>query len=471
MTRATLALLLFSSLAGAADRSQPPAPAAPRPVRLPATQRLTLSNGLPVLIVPQHELPTVQLSLVIGTGAASDPVGRPGVAAMTADILDEGAGTRNALELADALDAMGADLGTGSSWDSSSVNLHVPVKRLAEALTLMADVVLRPTFPAPELERLRKEALTELLQLRSEPGGIAGSALAHAIFGAHRYGVTSTAKTVAAITLEDLRHFHATHYRPGNATLLVVGDVEPSVGALLETAFSSWPRGGAPPAALPAPRPLRARSLWLVDRPGAPQSVIRMGHAGPSRTAADYYPREVMSTLLGGLFTSRLNDNLREKHGYAYGASAGFGYRRVSGNFSARTNVQTPSTAPAVTEMLNELVKIHAPAEPDEAVRARSYLALSYPEQFETPGQIAAKLAERVVYGLPEDEFESYVPRVLAVDAAAMQRAAQAIDPDHIAIVVVGDRAKIEAPLRALGIAPLRVVTVDEVLGPAPKLD
>jgi len=177
----------------------------------------------------------------------------------------------------------------------------------------------------------------------------------------------------------------------------------------------------------------------------------------------------VMNTLLGGLFTSRLNDNLRETHGYAYGARSSFSYRRVGGSFAAAADVHTPQTAAALTEMLREIARMQEPPTADEAARARSYLAMSYPEQLETPGQIAAQLAELVVYGLPESTFAEYVPRLLAVGPPEMARAARVLDPQHMAIVVVGDRAKIEGPLRALKIAPLRLATADEVLGPAPR--
>jgi zinc protease len=474
MTRALIALLLLTaSPALAADRSQPPPVGPPRAVQLPQLMRHTLSNGLPVLVARHAEVPTVQVLLLIGSGSAADPKARPGTAAMAADMLDEGAGTRNALELADALDWLGADLGTGASWDASSVRMHVPVRRLAEALPLMADIALRPTFPSAEMERLRKEALTNLLQLRDEPRSLGAVALSRAVFGDHRYGrmATGDGASLTALTVEELRKFHGEHYRPGNATLIVVGDVLPSIVETLESVFGSWPKGGGPPAPLPVPAAVKERAIWLVDRPGAAQSVVRVGQTGPDRKTPIHPSLEVMNTLLGGLFTSRLNDNLRETHGYAYGASSGFSFRRVGGSFSAAADVQTPSTAPALAEMVKELERIRTPAADDEVARARSYLAMSYPEEFETPGEVAGKLAELFVYGLPPETFEQYVPRVLAVDAKEMQQAAEAtLDPTRMVIVVVGDRAQVEAPLRALNLGPLRIVPVDEVLGAPPDL-
>jgi zinc protease len=472
----TLAAVAVSlaSFAAAADRSRPPEPGPPRTVTLPDVQRRTLPNGLTVLIVEQHEVPTVQVSLWVRAGAAADPKERPGVAAMTADLLDEGAGNRGALELADALDGLGAQLTTGAGWDASSAGLHVPVKRLPEALPLLADIVLRPRFDPAELERARKEALTAILQQRDDPEELAAAALAHAIFGDHRYGTPSTgdAQSLSQMTGDDVRRFHAQHYRPGNATLIVVGDVTSAVLDLVERAFGAWPAGGTMPAAVAPPRAGGDRPLWLIDRPGAAQSVVRIGQVAPVRRAPRYHALEVANTLLGGLFTSRLNDNLREKNGYAYGAASGIDYRRVAGRFRAAANVQTPSTAPALSEMLKELGRIVTPAQEDEVARTRSYLAMSYPQQFETPGQIAAQLADQVVYELPPDEFTSYVPKVMAVTVEGAARAAASVlKPGQMAVVIVGDRARIEAPLRGLKLGTWRIVTTDEVLGPPPRLD
>jgi len=477
MKRAAAVLAVLAagaSIAAGIDRSRPPEPGPPRAVVLPEVQRRTLPNGLTVLVVEQHEVPTVQVSLLVAAGAAADPKDRPGVAAMTADLLDEGAGTRGALELADVLDGLGAQVSTGAGWDSASAGAHVPVKHLAQTLPLLADIVLRPRFEPAELDRLRTEALTAILQQRDDPEELAAAAWPRAVFGEHRYATPATgdARSIAALTVEDVRRFHGQHYRPGNATLLIVGDVTPAVVDLATQAFGAWPAGGTRPLALPVPRAVKERRLWLIDRPKAAQSVVRIGQVAPDRHVRHYHALEVANTLLGGLFTSRLNDNLRETHGYAYGANSRIEYRRVGGTFRAAANVQTPSTAPALTEMLKELRRIVTPAPPDEIARARSYLAMSYPQQFETPAQIASQLAQQIVYELPADEFASYVPKTMAVGVAeAARAAADTLRPEQMAVVVVGDRAVIEAPLRALNLGTWRIVTTDEVLGPPPKLD
>ena len=470
------ALLATAPLLAQADRSHPPKPGPVKPLKLPRVERLKLSNGIGVVLVGMHEVPVVEVILVLRAGAVTDPAGREGLAAMTADMLDEGAGGKDALALADAIDFLGATVGAGSAWDVSTVRLRVPVARLDEALSLMADVALRPDFPEAELQRLRKEALTDLLQARDEPGAIAALALAQAVFGpAHRYGKpqAGSAEQIAAFTVADLRAFHAARYVPSAATLVVVGDASASVLPSLEKAFGSWKAASAatPVPALTAPRQLTGRSIWLVDKKEAAQSSLRLGRVGPAWPDPAYAPNQVMNTLLGGSFTSRLNDNLREQHGYAYGARSGFRRNLTGGLFQVATDVQTDKTGPAVGEVFKELARILTPAAADEVERARSYAALGYAGDFETTGQLAQRMVDAVVYGLPDGFYEGFVPKALAVDTAALQQAARgAIDTKKIALVVVGDRAKVEAPLRALNLGEIKNLTVDDVMGRVPEI-
>ena len=466
-----------SALRGQADRSQPPKPGPARPLKLPAVERHALANGVKVLLVGMHEVPVVEVILVLRAGATTDPAGREGLAAMTADMLDEGAGGKDALALADAADFLGAKISAAASWDASTVRLRVPVARLDDALALLADVALRPDFPEAELQRLRKEALTELLQARDEPGAIANRALAQAVFGpSHRYGKPQAgdAAQIASLSVAELRAFHAARYAPGGAALVVAGDVTASVLPALEKAFGAWKASG-PPAPLPvvpAPRQLASRSVWLVDKKEAAQSSLRVGRVGPAWPDPAYAPNQVMNTLLGGSFTSRLNDNLREQHGYAYGAGSRFRRYLAGGLFFVATDVQTDKTGPGVAEVFKELDRILLPATADEVERARNYTALGYVGDFETTSQLAQRMVDAVVYGLPDGFYEGFVPQALAIDAAGLQQAARgAIDPKRLALVVVGDRAKVEAPLRALGLGELKSLTVDDVMGPAPKLD
>jgi zinc protease len=480
--RVLLVLLLFSLAATDRavatspdpDRSKPPAPGPPAKLELPAIQKLSLSNRIPVLFIERHRVPLVQISVVVGAGAAADPRGKAGLANLTAEMLDRGAGGRSALELSDVVDHLGADLSAAAGWDQTLVGLNVPSLRLGEALSVLADVVRRPAFPPEELERVRKELLTELLQWRDEPRALVRVAFARALYGDHPYGrvTEGSERTVGGMTRADLQAFYAAYFQPGNVTLVAAGDVTAQVLlAKLEEAFGSWSGNAALPAPVPAAPQARGRAVWLVDLPEAAQSEIRIGRVGPSRNTSDYFPLVVANTLLGGSFTSRLNQNLREQHGYAYGAGSVFDFRLSTGPFFAAAAVQTDKTAAALSEFFKELEGIRRPVSEDELARAKNYVALRYPAGFETVGELAAKLEEKVVFGLPDDFFTSYMDRVAKVTAADVARAtAQWIDPRAVVVVVVGDRKKIEAGIKALNLGPLRVLSVDEVLGrPGPR--
>ncbi len=460
-------------LAGAQgpDRSAPPRPGPAPALTLPAITRRALSNGAPVWVVERHGVPVVHVTLVIRAGAWADPPDRFGLASLTAAMLDEGAGERDALAVADALDALGADLVTSAGWDASVVDLHVPVARLADALPILADVVLRPRFEDAELERLRAERLTSLQQARDNPAAIAGLAFPRLVYGpAHRYGtgLQGTAETLKAFTTADLRAFHTRVYRPEHAVFIVVGDLAADEAvARLDRAFGAWRGTGPPPAAAPlaGPPPPRGRQVYLVDKPGAAQSQIRIGWVGAPRTTPDYYAIEVLNTILGGSFTSRLNQNLREQHGYTYGASSRFDFRAGAGPFFAAAGVQTDKTAEALREFFKELEGIRQPVPADELERAKNYLALRFPRRFETTRGVASQLAELAIYQVPDDFFTTYVDRIQAVTAADVARvAARYIQPDRFLILVVGDRQAVEARVRALDLGPLTVLSVDDIV-------
>jgi zinc protease len=451
---------------------RPALQAAPR-FTMPPLQRFTLSNGLPVMLVEKHGVPIVQVNLVARAGSVLDPAGKVGLASVAADMMDEGAGSRSALELADAVEFLGVQLSTGASLHSLEVGLHAPVSKLEAALDLMADVALRPTFPQDELERLRARRLTALGQRRDQPRSIAGVLFDRTLFGAeHPYGRgTSDPAGIRGLTRDDLTSFHQTYLRPGNAALIVVGDVTMAqVQPLLEARFGrTWAAGQVPAAARLTPAAqVPRRAIYLVDKPGAAQSVIRIGRIGAARSTPDYYALQVLNTILGGSFTSRLNQNLRETHGYAYGAGSSFGFRPVAGPFTASSDVQTAVTAPALTEFFNELRGIRNPIPAEELEKARSYVALSFPEPFGSVRGTAAMLAELYLNDLPDDTFNHFTERVLAVTAADVQRVArQYVDPDRVAVIVVGDRSQIEAGIRALNLGTVQTLTIDDVLGPA----
>jgi zinc protease len=453
------------------DRSKPPAPGPAPTLTLPAIQKFALGNGLRVWVLEQHEVPIVQANLVVLSGASADVPGQFGAASLTAAMLDEGAAGKAALALADEVEFLGAQLSTSASFDASAVRLSTPAAKLNEALGLMAQVALTPDFPTQELERLRTERLTALLQARDDAATLSSIAFPRLLYGPeHRYGTGAggTESSLKSLGVGELRGFHRAHYRPDNAVLIVVGDVTPAtLRPLAEARFSSWKAEGPMPAALPirqSPQPGK-RQIYIVDKPGAAQSQIRVGLVGVPRSTADYIALDVMNTLLGGSFTSRLNTNLREQHGYAYGAFSRFDMRRAAGPFSAMAGVQTDKTAEALKEFFNELDAIVKPVPVDELERFKNYTALSFAGEFETTGQLAGKLEEMAVYALPDDVFSSYVGAVQKITPADVLRVAkQYLLLDRLVVTIVGDRASIEAPVRATGLGPVTIVPVGDVM-------
>ena len=452
------------------DRLQPPALGPAPTLTVPAIDKRTLSNGLPIWIVRTHKVPLAQLELVVRAGSAADPLQKFGLASLTADMLDEGAGSRSALEIADAIDYLGAELSTNSTSDASFVDLHVPVARLAEALPVVADVVLRPTFAENELNRLREERLTALVQAEDDPEQLIEFAFPRIVYGAkHRYGTGAigTAASLKGFTVDDLRRFHEAQYGPSNALLVVTGDVSAdTLVPALEGAFGSWKAGmGAAAGVSEKPPQLTARRVFLIDKPGAAQSQIRIGWVGVPRSTPDYFALRVLNTILGGAFTSRLNMNLREAHGYSYGAGSSFDMRRGAGPFYAAAGVQTDKTVEALKEFFNELRRIHDPIPDEEVQKAENYLALLLPRNFESTRAIASSISQIFVFDLPADFYQTYNDRVHAVSSADLKRAADTyIQPDKFAVVVIGDLKKIEASVRALNLGAVTVVKPEDVM-------
>jgi len=452
------------------DRSKPPALGAAPELKLPAIQKAALSNGVPVVLVESHEVPLVQVNLLIRSGSGDDPSGKFGLASLTMAMLDEGAGSRNALQIADDVEFLGAALGTTSSFDAAAVRLNVPVKRLAEALPLMADVALRPTFPQSELDRVRKERVTALLQDRDDAEAVAPKAFARLLYGAtHRYGTAAvgTEATLKAMTVADLRAFHSAMLEPGNAALVVTGDTTlKAVQPLLEQHFGSWKgQAAARTAVAAAPQPPPAQ-VYIVDMPGAEQSQVRIGWVGVPRSTPDYFTLQVLNTILGGSFTSRLNQNLREKNQFTYGASSRFDMRLAPGPFFAGAGIQTDKTTDALREFFKELTAIGTPVSAEELTKAKNYLALGFPSEFETIQDLASQIEQMIVYKLPEDYFEKYVANIQAVTAADVQKAAATyIQPGKFDVVIAGDRKAIEAGVRSLKLGQVRILSVQEAIG------
>jgi zinc protease len=474
-THVALAVLIAVATAASSDareRSQR-SDAGSSPTLTPEILERQLSNGLRVRIVEQHELPVVQMSLLVLTGTDADPRGRYGVASLTSALLTEGAGSRSGVEIADALDALLANLSASSGPDSSSLQLYVPAGRLADALPLMADVSQRPTFPKQVLERVRQQRLATLLNARGDPDSIAALAFARGIYGpTHRNAAAliGTTDSLKALTAEDLGAFHASAYRPGNSTLIVVGDVAADrVLPLLETHFGKWQparAAGVREPALAFQRP--PRQLVLIDMPDAPQSRILIGSVDASSSMSDFFPMQVLSTVVRGRLSSDRNPTLRD---YTSGVRSGFDMRKSATPFVVAAAAQTGKTAESLRELLNELTGIGKGIAADELARAKRDIALNVPKTFEATGRISSRLQALetlLVYGRPDDYYATYMPAIQAVGAADVQRVAQHyLDPGHLTMVIVGDRKSIEPSLRALNLGSIKEVSIDEVFAPA----
>jgi zinc protease len=446
--------------AGQDWRRTPPSPAPASALTLPVPKTFKLANGLTVFLVEQHNLPIVAANLILLAGGEGNPPGRPGLASFTAGMLDEGTKKRSALQLADDVDRLGATLSTGASTDMAFVAVR-SLKKTAEAtLEVLADVALTPEFPSREIERIRNERLTQILQQRDNPNILAAKVLYSVIYGPdHPYGYTElgTEPSNKAITREELVGFWKQRYVPANAALVVAGDMtEDEVRRLAERHLGAW-SGSAPVAPPAAPPQGSTRRVVVVDKPASPQTTLYVGHLGIARANPDYVVVDVMNTQLGGLFSSRINMNLREKHGYTYGASSVFAARRGAGPFLVATGVRTDVTAQAAREILGEVDRMRsAELAPEELATAKDSIARSLPGLFETTPQTASSIGQLFVHSLPLDYYRQLPASVDAVTAAeVLQAARKHLHPEAFAVVAVGDRKTIEAPLKKLEIGAL----------------
>ena len=469
------AVPLAASLAAqqpAFDRTKVPALGTSPALVVPTVDARRLANGAALRVVEHRELPLVQVTLTIAGGARLDRE-LPGLASFTANLLDEGAGARDANALQSELAFLGASLSTSAGWDVTTIALKVARRNLEPALDLMADVVLRPTFAAAEVRRQRDLRLAALLQQKDQPGALASLAFSQALFPqGHPYREAIGGDSAATSRLDSttVRAFYDGSVRPGRATFYVVGDLGAAEAERLLTArFGRWTGRG--PERRPAPvlaaaaRP-QGLQLILVDKPGAAQSVITVGTTGVERTSADLAAIDVMNTILGGSFSSRLNTVLRETKGYTYGANSGFAYRPLPGPFTVGTAVRTNVTDSALVEIFRELRAMReAPVSAEELARAKAYIALGIPGDLETTSQIAGEMAALANWNLPLTWLQEYVAGVQKVGVEDVQRVARQFLPaENGYVIVVGDLARIRAGIEALTLGPVRVRTVSEIV-------
>ena len=457
--------------AGALDRAKPPALGPSTKFNLPAVARGALPNGVAVQVVEHHALPLVHVTLIIGGGSRLEAE-QPGLAGFTARMLTEGAGTRDANALQSELAFLGAQLNAGAGAEAFTVQLNVAKRSLAEALDLMADIVLRPTFRSDNVKQQRDLRFQSLLQRRDQPTQVASLAFNQIVFPAgHPYhnATDGDSTSTAALDSARVRNFYAHAFVPERAKFVVVGDVtEPEMRALLASRFGAWKHVGEP-AAIPkvtvAPVANDGVKIYLVDKPGAAQSVIQLGSPGADRLGPDFAAITVMNTILGNSFSSRLNTNLRETKGYTYGISSRFVWSPLPGPFVIASSVRTNVTDSSLVEIFKELRSIRdAPVDAKELDRAKAYVALAVPGRFETNASIAGQLVDLGSYGLPLSSVNDMVSRVNAVTAADVQRVArQYIPADRATLVVVGDLAKVRAGIEALKLGTITVLDVSSI--------
>lgn len=456
------ALIVCAGIANAQtlDRSKPPVPGPAQPARFPDVQIRKLSNGITVAVVEDHEIPAVQIRAVATISPLLDPNGRNGLAELTAAMLAEGTTTMSAIQLAEAAAAIGSSVTPLAFY---TLNRHVD-----RALSLMGDQLMRPAFPQPALDRLKATRLATLQRSKGDPAYLAGRIYAAAAYGAgHPYERTVTEASIGAITLDDVKQFHADYYGPQNISFVVGGDITPDQAvSKLERVFGTWKGGGKSgmPVVTPPPAIDSARIL-LYDMPGASQTLIFMGHAGPTRDTPDFFALQLVNAALGGGATSRLYRNIREKRGLTYAIASAINYRRKPqpGAFSLTSRVQNTKTDSALAEIVRELREVRAtqPLTEEEIASVRMTQVRTLPRVFETVTQKVNAVAVILNDDLPLDYY-SNISRNLEAVTLEHARAATSrnLDVGRMVIVLVGDRKLIEAPVRRLGIAP--VIVVDE---------
>jgi zinc protease len=459
---ATLAALAAPAGAQALDRTAAPTAGPPPALQVPAWTTTTLSNGAQLVVAERHTLPLVSFSMGFTGGTSQyEAAGKRGVADLAVAMLQEGTRTRSGDELSNAWQLLGTSVFGGVGGEQGFLAFESTRQRFPAALALLQDMLVNPAFPPDALERLRARTLVQLQQAKDQPRAIGAQVFPRVLYGAgHPYGQYVSEQTVRGITRDDVVGFANAYFNPSHAVITVVGDVKADeVKALMERTLAPWTGSGQQPSfdypAVPAPK---ATTIYLVDKPGAAQSSFWLGLPGPMRSTPDYYALQVMNTILGGFFQSRLNANIREQHGYSYGVNSNFAFGKGPGAFRAGGEIVTAKSDSALIEFMCELrgvlgARPFTQAELDMAKAARIQ---SLPERFSTTSGVNGVIRDLYLQGVQPDFYQSYARNIDAVTLDDLNRVARKyIDLDHLAIVIVGDRSKIEAPLRAANIAPI----------------
>jgi zinc protease len=440
-----------------------PKPGQARSYQFPDFCDEKLPSGIRLVTAPVVKLPLATVLVVVDAGSTSDPAAKEGVAALTAGTLLEGSTRFDGAELAEKFEQLGTSVESGADWDSAFIKITTVSDKLDDATRLLGEAITNPIFPEREVERLKAERLAEILQLETEPRGLADEKFSEFLYTPDsRYSKPDegTAESVSTLSRKDVDEFYRAQYRAGSTTVIIAGDISTDEArALITQAFQNWPSGAAPGRSLVAVARTSDRSVHVVNKPEAPQSELRVGHVGLPRNHPDFFPTLLMNAVLGGLFGSRINLNLREAHGYTYGASSFYDWRRGPGPFVVSTAVQSEVTAAALREILLEIDRIRSDRiSEDELSLARDYLDRVFPIRYETTAAIASALATLVIYDLPADYYGSYRRNIRAVTADAVLRAAKAhLHPDQLQTVMVGDAQVIADSVADLNLGELRI--------------
>jgi len=465
----TLPRAAFTAAKKGADRTTPPAIEPASAARFPTLARTTLSNGLRVVLAPRPGSPLIRVDALVDAGFAVDPAGGAGTAKLVGALLPAGTTTRSAEQIHAEADRLGAELTVATQTDVTRVTISTLADTLEPSIALLADVTLHPAFPPDELEARRKQQLAAIAQEKVEGWGMLNRVLPGVLYGAaHPYGVPGSGNgyvnVVSALDADALRSFHGTWFRPGSTTVVVTGDAQlEQLVPLLETAFSGWKAGTAPAKELPAAPAAQASRVFLLDRPGAPQTVMVAAQLAPPRGGDAEFPFAILNTVFGGSFVSRLNMNLREDKHWSYGARSRLLETRGPRIVSAGASVQTDKTSESLTEILKEVRGIAGAVPPtaDEIETAKSGMTLTLPGRWEATNAVAESVGEIVTFGLPDTYFDGYADRVRAVTTEQLTAGAAHFHPDHLVWIVIGDLVTIEEGVRALGLGETTVIDPD----------
>ncbi len=461
--RVLVLLVLFATTlhAQSLDRSKIPSAGKTPELHVPKWTTSTLSNGAMLIISERHELPLISFSITfLGGSSQVDTPQKRGLSSLTSSMMSEGTTSRTGDQLADALQLLGTNVSVGIGSEEGAISFVSTKAKFEPVLAIAADMLLHPAFPNDSLERLRAQTLVSLTLAKNRPESIGARVFPKVIYGnAHPYGIQVTEESLKAITRDDIVALHKSYYQPARAIITVVGDVDASIKNTIEKALEAWGKGGEKPtfdyAKLPEPK---STTIYLVDKPGAAQSIVAIGLPGPARNTPDYFPLLLMNRILGGQFQSRLNHNIREVHGYSYGVNSAFSYGHGPGAFRAGGAIVSDKTDAAMIEFMREIKGVmgEKPITAEELQSSKEGLIQELPRRFASVTGIGNAITDLYTQGLPEDYFQAFAKNVSAVTLDDVARVAKKyIDIDHLAIVIVGDRASIEAPLKGTNIAPI----------------